>query len=92
MADRSDLPVFTGAELALAESIILILDVLMLQGAVDRTALDSVLAELQNRYRDRSLASAAAMAGYLRHHATNPEHEVQISRLRGLFGHTQGSA
>jgi hypothetical protein len=92
MADRTDTPIFTGAELALADTIILILDLLMLQGMADREALDKVLAELQGRYQGQSLSSAAAMTAYFRHHATNPEHEVQISRLRHLFGQTQGSA
>ena len=92
MTDTSDTPVFTGAELALADSVVLIFDLLMLQGLVDRAALDTVLAELQGRYQGQSLSSAAAMAAYFRHHATNPDHDVQISRLRDLFGPSQGSA
>ena len=52
MAVKPDMPVFTGAELALADSLVLVIDVLMLHGVMKSDAIDSVFGYLEERYED----------------------------------------
>jgi hypothetical protein len=79
------MPVFTGAELALADTVVLLLDVLMLHGIMKSDALDSVFDYLETRYRESGLASAAAMAGYLRQHLSHAASDGARARLRDLI-------
>ena len=68
MGKRPDVPVFTGAELALADTLVLMVDVLTLHGVMKSEAINSVFEYLEQRYRESGLSSSAAMAHYLRQH------------------------
>lgn len=93
MADDTSMPVFTGAELALADALILIMKVLAMHGVINPEAIDAVFSEMESRYRGQQLNSAAAMAEYLRHHATGSERDLTLMRLRALLDKSpEGSA
>jgi hypothetical protein len=93
MRAEADVPVFTGAELALADTLVLMIDVLMLHGILKSDALDSVFGYLEQRYRDSGLGSSAAMARYLRQHLSHAPESTDHARLRELLTEpTEGSA
>ena len=93
MRTESDMPVFTGAELALADTLVLMIDVLMLHGIMKSEALDSVFDYMEERYRESGLASSAAMAHYLRQHLSHSQGSAARTRLRELMTEpTEGSA
>jgi hypothetical protein len=77
VADDPSISPFTGGELALADTVILLMKVMSMHGIIDNTAIMTVFADLENRYRAQNLHSAAAMADYLRQHATEDGHEMQ---------------
>jgi hypothetical protein len=79
------MPVFTGAELALADTVVLLIDVLMLHGIMKSDAVEAVFDYLENRYRDSGLASSAAMARYLRQHLSHESDDRPRTRLRDLL-------
>jgi hypothetical protein len=85
MRTESDMPVFTGAELALADTVVLLLDVLMLHGIMKSDALKSVFDYLEARYRESGLASSAAMAAYLRKHLSHTAGDGARAHLRDLM-------
>ena len=93
VSDDSSVPVFTGAELALADALILLMKVMAMHGIINPEAIDTVFADLEGRYRSQQLNSAAAMAEYLRHHATGSEKDISLQRLRTLLDKSpEGSA
>jgi len=93
MGDDSPVPVFTGAELALADALILLMKVMAMHGIIKPEAIDVVFSDLEGRYRGQQLGSAAAMAGYLRVHASGEDKEVTLQRLRSLIDESpEGSA
>jgi hypothetical protein len=92
MAGKSDTPVFTGAELALADALVLIMDVLVLHGVMKHDALESVFVFLEERYHANGLRSSAAMAQYLRDHLAHPDQAAARARLRSLLDTPEGSA
>jgi hypothetical protein len=93
MGDDSPVPVFTGAELALADALILIIKVMAMHGVIDPGAIDTVFSDLEKRYRGEKLDSAVAMAGYLRQHAIGSDEDLKILRLRALMDKSpEGSA
>jgi hypothetical protein len=92
MPGKSDTPVFTGAELALADSLILIMDVLMLHGIMKPDALESVFVFLEERYHANGLKSSAAMAQYLRDHLSHPDQEAARAPLRASLDEPKGRA
>ena len=93
MSLKTDVPVFTGAELALADTLVLIIDVLMLQGIMKSDAVDSVFAYLEERYRENKLHSSSAMARYLRQHLAHQQETGTREHLRVLLNEsTKGSA
>jgi hypothetical protein len=93
MADNTPVPVFTGAELALADALILVLKVMTMHDVIDRAGLDAVFSDLENRYRGQSLNSAAAMAEYLRQHAMGEDQDLTLVRLQTLLDKSpEGSA
>jgi hypothetical protein len=93
MGDDTRVPVFTGAELALADTLILILKVMGMHGVIDPAAIDTVFSDLENRYRGQELNSAAAMAEYLRQHAVGEDQDLTLVRLRSLLDRSpEGSA
>ena len=93
MGDDSPVPVFTGAELALADALILVIKVMAMHGVIDSNAIDTVFSDLENRYRGEKLDSAVAMAGYLRQHAIGSDEDLKILRLRALMDKSpEGSA
>jgi hypothetical protein len=92
MARKSDTPVFTGSELALADALILVMDVLMLHGIMKPHALESVFVFLEERYHSNGLKSSAAMAQYLRSHLSHPDQEAARKRLRASLDEPEGTA
>jgi hypothetical protein len=86
-------PVFTGAELALADALILILKVMTMHGVIDPAGLDTVFSDLENRYRGQNLNSAAAMADYLHQHAMGEDEDLTLVQLQTLIDKApEGSA
>ena len=93
MGDDDPVPVFTGAELALADTLILILKVMGMHGVIDPSAVDTVFTDLEGRYRGQNLNSAAAMAEYLRQHVVGEDLDLTLVRLRTLIDKSpEGSA
>jgi len=93
MGDDTPVPVFTGAELALADTLILILKVMAMHDVIDPNAVDTVFSDLEKRYRGQNLASAAAMAEYLRQHVVGEDLDLTLMRLRTLLDKSpEGSA
>jgi len=78
VADDSSISVFTGAELALADTVILLMKVMSMHGIIDSAAILTVFADLEERYRRENLSGAAAMAEYLRQHAGNTDRETLV--------------
>lgn len=76
MNDQSPMPVFTGAELALADTVILLMKVMSMHGIIDSAAAVTVFSDLEARYRSHGLHTASAMADYLRKHTTGPDQET----------------
>lgn len=85
MGDDNPVPVFTGAELALADTLILILKVMAMHDVIDPNAIDTVFTDLQKRYLGQNLNSAAAMADYLRQHVVGEDLDLTLVRLRTLL-------
>ena len=85
MADDTPVPVFTGAELALADTLILIIKVMTMHGVIDPAGLEAVFSDLGNRYRGQNLNSAAAMADYLRQHAMGEDQDMTLVQLQTLI-------
>ena len=79
--DNSPAPIFSGAELALADALILIMKVLAMQGVIDAEAIDTVFSDMENRYRGQKLNAAAAMADYLRMQAIGGPEDATLMRL-----------
>ena len=93
MGDESPVPVFTGAELALADALILIIKVMAMHGIIDSGAIETVFSDLKNRYHGEKLTTAVAMAEYLRQHAISSDEDLEIIRLRALLDRSpEGSA
>ena len=91
MADEQ--PVFTGAELALADTLILLMKVMAMHGVIERDSIDAVFNDMMMRYRGQHLHAAAAMAEYLRHHTTDSDGENTLVQLRTLLDKTpEGNA
>ena len=91
MVGKSDTAIVTGAELALADALVLIMDVLMLHGVMKSDALDSVFTFLEERYNANGLRSSAAMAHYLRNHLSHPDPTAARDRLCALLDKPQGT-
>ena len=93
MVDDTPVPVFTGAELALADALILIMKVMTMHGVIDSAGLDAVFSDLESRYRGQNLNSAAAMADYLRQHAMGDDQDLALVRIQSLIDKApEGSA
>jgi len=93
MANEIDGPIFTGAELALADALVLVIDVLTLHGITKAEGLDSIFVFLERRYREAGLVSSAGMARYLRENLAHARQPVSVARLRELIdAPSQGSA
>ena len=81
-SDNSNSPMFSGAELALADAMILMIKVMAMRGVIDAEAIDAVFSDMEDRYRGANLASAAAMAEYLRVNVIGGDDDM--TALRGL--------
>ena len=55
VTDDSSISAFTGAELALADTVILLMKVMSMHGIIDNAAIVTVFADLENRYRAQKL-------------------------------------
>jgi hypothetical protein len=79
VADDSDeISALTGGELALADTVILLMKVMSMHGIIDSEAIQTVFSDLEDRYRAQNLDAAAAMAEYLRRHAADADHGTFI--------------
>lgn len=78
MTDEPPMPVFTGAELALADTVILLMKVMSMHGIIDKAAVATVFGNLEARYRSHGLHTASAMAEYLCRHTTEPDRETLL--------------
>jgi hypothetical protein len=79
VADDSDeISVLTGGELALADTVILLMKVMSMHGIIDSAAIQTVFSDLVDRYRAQNLPTAAAMAEYLSRHAADADHGTLI--------------
>jgi hypothetical protein len=82
MTDGSPIPLFTGGELALADTVILLMKVMSMHGIIDEAGIVAVFADLERRYRGQDLHSAAAMAEYLRQHTVETDRQVRAGSGR----------
>ena len=89
MNDEPPMPIFTGAELALADTVILLMKVMSMHGVIDRAGILTVFNDLENRYRAQNLAGAAVMADYLRQHTTEADRGTLV-RTHGVFDESPG--
>ena len=84
------MPVFTGAELALADALILIMKVMAMHGVIDGEAIDTVFSDMENRYRGQKLDAAAAMADICATHAIGSDRgrdaDARCARDRPVAG------
>src|SRR5688572_27381721 len=76
--DSGEILLLTGGELALADTVILLIKVMSMHGIIDSAAIQTVFSDLEDRYRTQNLATAAAMAKYLRRHASDADHGTFI--------------
>jgi len=74
MKAEPPIPLFTGGELALADTLILLMKVMSMHGIIDAEGITAVFSDLEGRYRAQDLHSAAAMAECLR------KHTIEIDR------------
>lgn len=81
MTEEPPVPVFTGAELALADTVILLMKVMSMHGIIDSAAIVTVFADMESRYRGQDLHTAAAMADYLRRHTTDADYDTPVRTL-----------
>jgi hypothetical protein len=77
--------VFTGPELALADTVILLMKVMSMHDIIDSAAIMTVFGDLERRYREHNLDGAAAMAEYLRRH-TVADRETLVPQRAVLDG------
>jgi hypothetical protein len=75
MTEGPPIPLFTGGELALADTVILLMKVMSMHGIIDDAGIVAVFADLEGRYRGQDLHAAAAMADYLRKHTVEADHQ-----------------
>ena len=80
MTDGSPIPLFSGGELALADTVILLMKVMSMHGIIDDAGIIAVFADLERRYRGQDLHSAAAMAEYLRKHTVEADYDMAAGR------------
>lgn len=93
MPDSPAAPVFTEAELALADTIILVMKVMAMRGIIDEEGINTVFLDLLGRYQGEQLHSAAAMAEYLRRNTLESGREPAAQRLRAMLDRSpEGSA
>jgi hypothetical protein len=83
MTEGSPIPLFTGGELALANTVILLMKVMSMHGIIDDPGIIAVFADLESRYRREDLHGAAAMAEYLRKHTIETDHAMPAQPERG---------
>jgi hypothetical protein len=76
MMDGSPTPLISGGELALADTVILLMKVMSMHGIIDDAGIVAVFADLERRYRGQDLHAAAAMAEYLRKHTVEADHDM----------------
>jgi hypothetical protein len=92
VTDDSSISAFTGADLALADTLILLMKVMSMHGIIDNAAIVTVFRDLENRYRAQNLHEAAGMADYLRRHATDTDRETFVRTRTPLGEPSAGSA
>ena len=93
MSESPAAPGFTEAELALADTMILVMKVMAMRGIIDEEGINAVFLDLVSRYQGQHLHSAAAMAEYLHQNTVEAVPEHGLERLRGMLDQSpKGSA
>ena len=93
MTESPAAPGFTEAELALADTMILVMKVMAMRGLIDEEGINTVLLDLLARYRGEQLHSAAAMAEYLRRNTLESEQDrAERQRRVAMERPPEGSA
>jgi hypothetical protein len=75
-------PVFTGAELALADMLAAVIDELIASDAMTRDGFERTAAALRDRYEGKRLRSSVAMVEYLRRQVARPQGCDDLVRLQ----------
>jgi hypothetical protein len=86
--DNASPPVFTGAELALADMLAAVIEDLIAQQSYSRDEFERTSAVLRSRYEGNRLRSSVAMIDYLRRQVGQPSGRDDIVRLQ-RFAHTR---
>ncbi len=75
-------PVFTGAELALADMLAAVIEDLITQQGYSREDFERTSAALRDRYESNRLRSSVAMIDYLRRQIAEPHSHDELVRLQ----------
>lgn len=93
MPESPAAPGFTEADLALADTMILIMKVMAMRGIIDEEGINTVFLDLLGRYQGEQLHSAAAMAEYLRRNTLDSDEQRARQQQRSVIGEApEGSA
>ena len=82
MGEDSPVPVFTGAELALADALILLMKVMAMHGIIKPEAVDVVFSDLETSYRIEAYAPVYVSAAPPAHVADTKDNYPQQRRDR----------
>lgn len=80
--DNTSPPVFTGAELALADMLAAVIEDLIAQQSYSRAEFERTSAALRDRYESNRLRSSVAMIEYLRRQVSHPHRHDDVVRLQ----------
>lgn len=93
MSEPPAAPGFTEAELALADTMILLMKVMAMRGIIDEEGINTVFLDLFGRYQGEQLHSAAAMAEYLRRNTLDSGEQRARQQQRSVMREApEGSA
>lgn len=79
-------PVFTGAELALADVLAAVIEELIAGDAYASESFTRTASGLRERYETRGLRSSVAMIDYLRRRLAGPQPRDELVRLQAFDG------
>jgi hypothetical protein len=82
--DNTSPPVFTGAELALADMLAAVIEDLIAQQSYSRDEFERTSSALRDRYESNRLRSSVAMIEYLRRQVARPHGHDDVVRLQRL--------
>jgi hypothetical protein len=87
--ERTSPPVFTGAELALADMLAAVIEDLIAHEAYSLDGFERTSAALRDRYESSRLRSSVAMIEYLRRQVSRPQGCDDVVRLQPFACATQ---